>query len=455
MEDLAIKNGLVVTPSGVLMGGLTAKNGRITCVGDDASLAQAKTTVDAAGKYILPGLIDTHAHLGLNEYLGPSGAFGPEIRSESAAAAISGITTLVTTSSSSHFNPKLSRLEIQKRDKLVGAQNSFIDFKITHVMVTEGHLNEIPALFKEGCTSFKFHPSFATDWAFIYRGYQTIGSLGRQALACQHAEQAQIINMLTDRARAKGGSDLKAFFDARPPLTEAMDVAMVGLIGLDVGCTTYIVHISAKQTMDVIKFLRQMGSRVYAETCPHYLARTDDEPLGIEAKLMPPIREKSHPERLWQAVAEGTIDTIGQDSGLSDLHRDKRDRGIWDARPSWPGMGAMLPVMMTYGVHKGKISMEQLVKITSENSARAFSIYPKKGVLSPGSDADIVIVDPDLEWKLGVESLKGGMSWTPWEGIPVKGKAVKTFVRGRLVAEEGHLVSEAPRGEFIEPILLY
>ncbi|MBI2854060.1 MAG: hypothetical protein HYX87_03955, partial [Chloroflexi bacterium] len=212
MEDLAIKNGMVVTPSGVLMGGLTAKNGRITCVGDDASLAQAKTTVDAAGKYILPGLIDTHAHLGLHERLGPSGAFGPEIRSESAAAAISGITTLITTTTHSQFNPKLSRLEIQKRDKLVGAQNSFIDFKITQFIVNEHHVKEIPDLFEEGCTSFKFVPWSGQDWGAIYEGYETIGSLGRQALACQHAEQAQIINMLTDRARAKGGSDLKAFF---------------------------------------------------------------------------------------------------------------------------------------------------------------------------------------------------------------------------------------------------
>lgn len=453
MEDLAIKNGLVVTPGRTLAGGLTVRDGKITCVGVDSSLPEARSVVDASGNYVIPGLIDPHGHQGMHEDEGPSGAFGAEMRIESAAAAIGGITTLITTTSPPRFNREKTRLEIQKKNRVAGLGNSFIDYRITQQVLTDDHVTEIPGLFEEGCTSFKFASLHGDGWGTTYKGYQALSRVGRQAIAMQHAEQIQIINKLREEFIAQGRNDLAAHFESRPPLTETMDVAVAGLICLDVGCTFYVVHVSAKQTIDMIKFLRQMGARVYAETCPHYLARTADESFGIEAKVMPALRDETHIERLWQAVADGTIDTIGQDSMLA-RRQERLDAGVWESKSGWPGMGAMLPVLMTHGVHKGRITMEQLVKISSENSAKVFSMYPKKGVLSPGSDADIVIVDPNKEWVLGVETLGIGSDFTPWEGTAVKGKAIKTFLRGKLIAENGRVVSDSPTGEFIGPILL-
>jgi dihydropyrimidinase len=453
MEDLAIKNGLIMTPNATIMGGLTVKSGKITYIGCDTSLPKANSVVDAAGKYVLPGLIDPHGHQGMHEENGPSGAFGGEMRTESAAAAIGGITTIITTTTAPRFNPKQPRIEIQKRDKEVGSQNSFIDFKITQQILTDEHVAEIPGLFEEGCTSFKFVSLYGEDWGTTYKGYKEIGRLGRHGIAMQHAEQIQIINKLRKELIDKGRNDLKAHFESRPAITESIDVATAGLISLKTGCTFYVVHVSAKQTVEIIKFLRQIGARVFAETCPHYLARTADEDLDIGAKVMPALRDETHIDSLWKAIDNGVLDTIGQDSMLGYL-KERIDAGVWEAKSGWPGMGAMLPVMMTYGVHKGRITMNQLVKITSENSAKIFSVYPQKGVLSQGSDADIIIFDPHKEWTLDVKTLKTGSDFTPWEGTKVKGKVIKTFLRGKLIAEDGHLVSETPTGEFLEPIIL-
>jgi len=456
MQDLAIRNGLVVTPSGLIRGGLTARDGKITQVGSDNSLPKARLEVDAEGNYLLPGIIDTHVHLA---HVHPEDEFVPQLREESGAAAIGGITTLITTTVGLvHTDPTVPRVDLQRRHKKEGVHNSFVDFKITHWMYTPGHLDEVEALFKEGCTSFKFifFVAGATrleqlDWGFAYRGFRKIAKLGGQCIVTLHAEQPDIIAFLQQELMGQGRTDLMAWTDARPAICETIDVLTAGLIGLEVGCPVYIVHVSAWQSIEAIKFLRQMGAKIYAETTPHYLALTKYEPLGIGGVVKPPLRDETHVARLWQAVADGTIDTIGSDHVPIKLQVDKLERGLWKCQGGLPGMGVILPIMVNEGVNRGRITMEQLAKVSSENAARIFGIYPKKGVLSPGSDADIIIVDQHKEWTIGVDTLKGLSDYSPYEGKVVRGKAIKTFVRGRLVAEDGRLVTESPLGEFVEP----
>jgi dihydropyrimidinase len=221
---------------------------------------------------------------------------------------------------------------------------------------------------------------------------------------------------------------------------------------METGCPVYIVHVTNKETIDVIRYLRQRGAKIYAETCPHYLTLTKNYPMGVLARMSPPLRNQEDVDYLWERVADGTFDTIGSDH-VPLMRRQKEEDGIWKGIPGVGGIGAMLPIMLTEGINKGRLTIEQLVKLGCENPARIWGIYPKKGVLAPGSDADIVIVDPTREWVLSVDSLKSRADYTIYEGRRVKGKAVKTFVRGHLVAENGDLVAKVPLGGYVYPLL--
>jgi D-hydantoinase len=456
MENLVVKNGLIVTPHGVIRGGLAVRNDKIVQIGADDSMLKANLEVDARGAYVLPGLIDPHVHIGAaNE----EGAIS-EFRTESISAAVSGVTTLM---GFARFGDMLEhRLPIYQKCKEMGKQNSFVDFKLHAYLVTEAHLEEIPSLIEEGITSVKLMLGYreeeakragmkAIDLGFTYKIMEILARYGPPVLIQAHCEQPDIISVITKRLMAQGRTDFLAWTESRPAICEAIHAFSLGLISLKTGCPVYIVHVSAKETVDVIRYLRGMGAKVYAETCPHYLTLTKNTPMGVLAKMAPPLRDEMDIECLWQAVSDGTFDTIGSDHVVRQ-RREKEEAGTWKGVPGVGGIGAILPLMMTEGVHRGRITIEHLVKLTSENAAKIWGLYPKKGVLSPGADADIVIVDPRKEWVLSANNLKSCSDYSIYEGRAVKGKVIKTFIRGKLVAEDGELVAEAPFGEYVYPL---
>jgi len=291
----------------------------------------------------------------------------------------------------------------------------------------------------------------AVDMGFVYKAMETLAGYGPPALAQVHCEQPDIITLLSDRLQAQGRNDFLAWAESRPAVCETIHAFSLGLISMETGCPVYIVHVSNKETVDVIRYLRQRGVKIYAETCPHYLTLTKSTPMGLLARMSPPLRSESDIEYLWQAVADGTFDTIGSDH-VPLMRQQKEEDGVWKGIPGVGGIGAVLPLIMTEGVNKGRITIERMVKLTSENPAKIWGIYPKKGALSPGSDADVVIVDPDREWVLSADNLKSRSDYSIYEGRTVKGKAIKTFVRGKLVAEDGTLVIETPIGEYVMPL---
>lgn len=456
MEDLVIKNGLVVTPHGTVRGGLAVRSEKILQIGADDALPKAKLEVDAEGNYILPGLVDPHVHIGraMEE------DFTSQFRTESISAVISGVTTFM---GFVRFGEILKRrLPVYQKAREIGKQNSFIDFKFHAYLFTEEQLGEIPELIEEGITSVKLFLNHteesargagyrAVDFGFVYKVMEILASYGPPALVQAHCEQRDIITLISNRLEAQGRSDFLAWSEARPAICEAIHAFSLGLTGLETGCPAYIVHVSSKETVDAIRYLRQRGAKIYAETCPHYLTLTRNTPMGVLARMEPPLRSEADIGYLWQAVADGTFDTIGSDH-VPLLRKQKEEDGVWKGTGGVGGIGAMLPIMMTEGVSKGRITIEQLAKLTSENAARIWGIYPKKGVLSPGSDADIVIVDPHKEWVLSAANLKSRSDYSIYEGRTVKGKATKSFVRGKLVAEDGQLVAKAPLGEYIYPL---
>jgi dihydroorotase-like cyclic amidohydrolase len=445
----------------MVSGGLAVQDERILQIGSDASLPKAKQDIDARGLIIFPGLIDPHTHIGLGTPRDEA-TFKSDIRTESIAAAVGGVTTLISTFQM-QFNPKTCIPE-HNVVKQIAKENSIIDYKFTVFPLGDGLLDEIPKLVnEEGITSFKFPLLYAGpegkyygvpwfDLGYVYRGFEAIAKVGPPALAMIHAEEGAIIEVLKERLKAAGRTDLKAWSESRPGTCEAIHVLTSGLIAMEVGVPLYVVHTSAKESVDAIAYLKSKGVRVYGETCPHYIAPiTKDADVGIIGKVNPPLRGLDDCERLWKGIYEGTIVTIGSDHGVH-FKKDKEEKGIWDCRPGLAGIGAILPIMVSEGINKGRITFEDMAKLCAENTARLFGIYPKKGVLSPGSDADIVIIDPKREWTMGVANMKGGSDISVWEGRTVKGKAVKTFVRGRLVVEDGETVIEPPHGTFVHRV---
>jgi len=457
MEDLVIKNGIVATPQGIQMGGVAVRGEKILMIGPDDSLPKAHMQVDAGGNYILPGLVDPHVHIGrtLEE------DFTSQFRTESASAVISGVTTFM---GFVRFGEILKpRLPIYQKGKKIGEQNAYADFKFHAYLFTEEQQKEIPKLIETGITSTKLMLNYtdasakkvgyrAVDNGFIYKTMQTLAGFGPPALLQAHCEEPSVINLITERLKARGRTDFAAWSESRPAICETVQAFNLGMISLETGCPVYIVHVSAKETVDVIRYLKKQGAKIYAETCPHYLTLTKETPMGVLARMSPPLRDTADRESLWKAVADGTIDTIGSDH-VPLLKAQKEQDGVWQGIPGVGGIGAMLPIMMTEGVNRGRISIEKLVQLTSENPARIWGIYPQKGAISPGSDADMVIVDPKAEWTLSADNLKSHSDYTIYEGKAAKGRAVKTFLRGKPVAENGQLLSAAPRGRYVNPLV--
>lgn len=455
MKDLVIRNGLIVTPRGVIRGGLVVRGEKILWVGADEVLPRASLEVDAGGCYVLPGLIDPHTHIGGTKEEGATSEF----RTESISAVVSGVTTMM--GFVGFGAPLEPRLPIYQRCKDIGEQNSFVDFKFHAYLINEVHLEEIPDLIKEGITSSKLLLGYSEEEAkrmgrhaislgYTYKAMEMLAKYGPPVLIQAHCEQPDIISVVTKRFMAQGRTDFLAWTESRPSICEAIHIFSLGLMSLETGCPFYAVHVSAKETVDVIKYLRHLGVKIYAETCPHYLTLTKDTPLGVLAKVAPPLRDEADIECLWQAISDGTFDTIGSDHCIRQ-QREKEEAGVWGGIPGVAGIGALLPLMMTEGVNKGRITIEQLVKLTSENAARIWGIYPKKGVISPGADADITIVDPNREWVLSADNLKSCSDYSIYEGRVVKGRAIKTFIRGKLVAQDGDLVAKAPLGKYVYP----
>jgi dihydroorotase (multifunctional complex type) len=455
VTDLVIRNGLVVTPSATIKGGLAVKGEKIIQIGSDEALPKGKTEIDAGGRYIIPGLVDPHVHFGR----AAEQDFTDYLRTESVSAAISGVTTFMGFVRFGEILEK--RLPNYHKGKEIGANNSFIDYKFHAYMFTEEQAEEIPQLLAEGITSIKFMLNYtpesakkvgyrAVDFGFIYRVMETIVKYGRPGLVQAHCEHPDIIDLLSARFKSQGRKDFMAWVESRPALAETIHAFTMGSLSLETGCPAYIVHVTNKDTIDIINYLRQRGAPIYAETCPHYLTLTKETPMGVLARMSPPLRSAEDVNYLWQKVIDGTFDTIGSDH-VPLLRRQKEKDGIWKGIPGVGGIGALLPIMLTEGYNKSRLTMEQIVKLTSENAARIWDIYPQKGALMADSDADIVIVDPHKEWTLSAENLKSRADYSIYEGRPVKGKALKTFVRGQLIAEDGNIVAKNPIGRYVYP----
>ena len=446
--DTVIKNGNIVLPyaGGLKTVDLGIKDGLVAAHLQPGIDTGASEIIDANGKVVLPGVIDPHNHLGLGD---------PETDylTESRAAAIHGITTLLN-----YLMSNSSYDDEYKKNRLKADQQTHVDYGLHAVISTREQMQEIDHYIKDyGISSFKFFMSFRGEEG-SYIGlppiddglmYELFDILSERpgSIVCVHTENIEVVWSIKKRLQESGRDDLKAWHEARPPFVEAQAAASAMSFAKETGASAYIVHTSTEATLKEIRSFRQQGGKIFAETCPHYLTHTYDSDVGMFGKQNPPLRSPEDVEAMWDAIEDGTIDTIGSDH--APRLGDKKKGSVWDASPGQPNMPVILPVLLSEGYNKRNISLERIAEISSANPARIFGLWPQKGSLSIGSDADLVMVDLNLEKTITAKGLQGRADYSIYENQKMKGWPVLTMIRGKQVARDGKLLTEPGSGKFI------
>lgn len=458
--DLLITNASAVIPKvGIVETSIMIEGGRIKALSNSAGSVSASRTVDARGRYVLPGAIDPHVHYGVYTPINEAA------RTESRSAAVGGVTTMI----------RMLRLYDSYRNvakQLEASKGShYIDYTIHASILRPHQVKDIPYLRELGINSLKIYMNLGADLNRIYMDLEldvhTIkegevemtdellskivedGSEAHSTILV-HAENPATCSDHIRSGKEKGMTGLKAWSECRPPSSEAESVVKVSELGRKFGANLYFVHIGSTAALDAILAQREKGrSNYYIETCPHYLTHTVD--FGsVTGKVVPPLRTKSDLQSMWSALRNGLVDTIGTDHVANRLEIKRGEGDIWSALAGFPGIATMLPVLLSHGVNQDRISIERVAELTSYNTARIFSMYPKKGTIQPGSDADLTIVDLDLEQKVTPELLQSYADYTIYDGHRLKGWPVMTIVRGRIVMEGGQVDTKAlGHGEFV------
>jgi dihydropyrimidinase/dihydroorotase len=459
MVDLVVRNGQVVTPSGVIRGGVAVAGERIAAVGADESLPAAHRTIDAREAYVIPGLIDAHVHMASEEDASIPAGLEANMPVETDGAVHGGVTAF------GHFvgqrnEPLLPNVRATIRE---GNRWSRVDFFMHAIVSAAGHYDEQAEVHALGVTSFKHffnaykpRPGEGLAWlggpsdaGMLFRSLRFCADPAHPGVVIVHAEDIDLIALLEEDLQAAGRRDLAAWSEARPNVAESSRTAMAIELAKLAGAPLYIAHLSTSEAADLVAAARRDGWPIWAEATPHHLTHTGamEAEIGCWGKVNPPLRAERDTERLWRGFRDGAITCLGSDHGTGGRTRAMKEKGggkhdnIWAARSgNRGGMEHTLPVLMTFGVHRGRLTMEELVRIGSLNTAKVFGLYPRKGVLLPGADADIVIVDPELEADVDDRFYHCLCEVSVYAGYRFRGLARTTIVRGRVMMEDRETV---------------
>jgi len=435
--DLLVRGGKVVTGARIAEADVGISSGLVSAVGRGLN-AEAERTIDATGTYVLPGILDVHTH---PVYL-------DDLKDLSITAAHGGVTTLIHYA---YARPGESLAETVHRFREEGESGSLLDFALHGGLFDpENQAGEIPAVFRDGVTSFKMFMTYAklgwmTDDYQLMRTLDIVARAG--GLGVVHAENGLATDYLEDRALAEGRDPKEAFVDTRPAILEAEAIHRAIAIARVAGCPLYIPHMTAALGIEVVAAARANGFRVYAETCPQYLTLTREDLLkqGPVLKIGPPLRGEEDRCALWRALADGLLDTVASDHAPKEK---RNDDPFFEAPYGSPQVETMLALVFDEGVRNKWISLPRLVRTMSENPARIFGLYPKKGALLPGSDADLTIFDPVHRHTITHATQHSRAPYTAYEGRRCVGKPILSIQRGEILIEEGRLVARTGRGRF-------
>lgn len=447
MYDLVIKGGTIVTPEDVFEADIAVQGEKIAALGRSL---EGRNVIDAGGKLIFPGGIDPHVHFALPV----AGTFSADdFSTGSAAACAGGITTVIDFTVGAEGRTIAEDLQ----NRLEDARTSVVDYSFHGEVVGwhPGKLDEIGEAISLGIKSFKFFTAYGesgrrTETGPMFLSFRTLAE--EDAVALVHAEDESIVNALTAMLSPEEYEKMTTFGEVRPDLCEASAVNTVAWLAAKTGVRCHIVHLSSALGLEEVLLGKKRGARLSAETCPHYLLLTSEAYRGPEGHLFsaaPALRSAQNNDLLWQGLREGAIDFAATDH-CPFSRKQKEWKGTFADLPGGlPGVETLLPLLYSEGVLKGKISLCDLVRITSEEAAKLYGLYPRKGNLLPGSDGDIVLFDPEAEWTVKAADLHSKADFSPYEGMPVSGKVWKTLSRGEVIYSEGTLLGKTGRGKFL------
>jgi dihydropyrimidinase len=455
--SLLIANGRIVTASDDYVADVYCEDGTIAAIG--AALPpehfQADRTIDASGKYVLPGGIDVHTHLNM-PFGGTTSA--DDFESGTIAAAFGGTTTIVDFAI--QYRGQTMRHALDDWRKRADGK-AVIDYGF-HMIITEledAGLSEMDRMVRdEGITSFKLfmaYPGvFMVDDATIFRALRRTGENG--GLVCMHAENGGVIDELVKDALRKGQTAPKYHALTRPPTAEGEATGRAIALAEMAGVPIYIVHLSAAHALEKVKQARDMGLPAYAETCPQYLFLSYDnyeEPGfdGAKYVMSPPLREKWHQDVLWKGIAKNDLQVVSTDH-CPFCMADQKVLGKDDFSKipnGAPGIETRLTLVHNGGVRQGRISLNRFVEVCSTTPARMFGLFPRKGTIAVGSEADIVVFDPNRQATLGVKTLHMKVDYNPYEGTSVHGAPSTVICGGQIVIDGDRFVGRKGGGRFL------
>jgi dihydroorotase/allantoinase len=445
--DVVIKNGLLVLPSGITEGSVVVDGGKVVGVVKSGE-PSADRVVDAAGKVVLPGMVDMHVHL-----RDPGFPERENFESGTRAAAAGGVTTVVDMPNTV---PATVTVEAFNQKKKIADAKSLVDFAFI------GGAGEIPtedivAVSEAGATAFKsfliarFKELAASDYTLL-RHMNTLSELDKPLLV--HAENGNMVDKYMEEAKASGRTDPMAHCDFRPAIAEVEATMRCVTLAAETDAHLHVCHMTAAGAVDVVEWAQAMGQMVTGETSTNYLLFTKEtmKERGPYAKVDPPLRGKDDQLRLWEALNDGTIDVLASDH--APYTREEKERGwenIFDAPSGGVVIETTLPLMLD-AVNRDMISLERLVETFSTNPALMNGLYPRKGDIVLGADADIVVADMGKPFHIRGEDLQTIQKITPYEGMKGKGAPTLTMVRGEIVYEDEQVVGKPGYGEFQRPI---
>ncbi|RLG76747.1 MAG: allantoinase AllB [Thermoprotei archaeon] len=440
--SILIRGGTLVLSKGLVKADVLIEDGVVSAIGKGLSAQGVDEIIDASGKLVFPGVVDEHVHM-----REPGLTHKDNFTNGTKAAAAGGVTTVLEMPNT--LPPVDSRSVFEEKKRLLEPK-AYVDFGLYGV-IHDSNADKFEELVDAGAVGFKIFmgpttgnipsPNDGTLYEILLKSAKYGITLAF------HAENWDLVKYFTSKVKASGRSDPSAHLEARPPICEEDAIRKLMLFSKKTGGRVHVVHMSAAEGIELLKYARYEGLNVTGETCPHYLILSADDysKYGCLMKVNPPIRERHHQEALWRAVREGIIYALGSDHAPHT--REEKSKDVWEAAAGFTSVQTFLPLMLDQAL-RGKMPLTKISELMSENPARLFGIYPRKGTIAVGSDGDLVIVNPNAETVIRAEDLYAKHPVTPFIGWRLKGKIEYTILRGVIIAANGKVVG-GPKGRWI------
>ena len=459
--DLLVKNGTIVTSKEEFSGNIYIKNGKIAAITNDELKDGVKEIVDAAGKYVFPGFIDTHVHS-----RDPGATYKEDFYHSTQAAAAGGVTTIFEMPNT---NPPINNAANFQKQVANLQGKAFVDFGIWAICLGHTNLKEYEELQRAGVVGFKFFWGYAvhsktfqlmynykpgmddvippfTDGE-VYEMFEEVAKTGQ--IFAIHAENNELIQTLTKRVEDRNGSTYLDLLEGRPSLAEELTIQSGIAMAKKTGARLHILHVSSAEGIEHVRQAQKEGYPITAETCPHYLflSAEDYDNIGPQMKVFPPVKFKKDQEALWEALHDGTISLVCSDHAPHT--EEEKDGDLWSIPAGMCGVETLVPLMLN-AVNEGKITIHDAARLLSEGPAQLFKLA-NKGAIRVGADADLTIVDMTKESMIKRDQLHSKSKVTAYDGFNIKGVPVQTIVRGNTVMKDGEIIGQ-PTGNLITPI---